>query len=231
VRLDHLLSRERDPPANRALRPAVALWVIPGSAAGGSRGARGELPGRARPGRHPRRRAPAGDGGRTAWPAGTPAGHRMRCPRGRSTEQARCPAQRRRTTDSVSSTSFLPLFSGSCPPSGRTAPRPGRPQGDPGWHLYNRRSSRKTSILPTLCRTSEHGQTVDALALGADEGRRRRRKVLGSCQQALSQDYPNGETPPWSYRETTSLLERWGAPGELKHLSTPRKGNRTRFRQ
>jgi len=43
---------------------------------------------------------------------------------------------------------------------------------------------------------------VDALALGADEGRCRRRKVSGSCQQAMIREFPNGATPPWSYTET-----------------------------
>ena len=35
---------------------------------------------------------------------------------------------------------------------------------------------------------------MDALALRGDEGRGTLRKVLGSCEQALIQKYPNGET-------------------------------------
>lgn len=35
---------------------------------------------------------------------------------------------------------------------------------------------------------------VDALTVRGDEGRTRLRKVLGSCQEALIQEYPNGAT-------------------------------------
>ncbi len=37
---------------------------------------------------------------------------------------------------------------------------------------------------------------VDALAITGDEGRGSLRKVLGSWQQALIQECPNGETHP-----------------------------------
>ena len=35
---------------------------------------------------------------------------------------------------------------------------------------------------------------MDALALGADEGRGKRRYASGSCKQALIRGFPNGET-------------------------------------
>ena len=38
-------------------------------------------------------------------------------------------------------------------------------------------------------------QLVDALVAKAEEGRGRLRKVLGSCQQTMIQQYPNEETP------------------------------------
>ena len=41
---------------------------------------------------------------------------------------------------------------------------------------------------------SYKGRTVDALALGADEGRGKRRYASGSCKQALIRGFPNGGT-------------------------------------
>ena len=38
------------------------------------------------------------------------------------------------------------------------------------------------------------GHSVDALAYRGDEGRGTLRKVLGSCEQTLIQEYPNGAT-------------------------------------
>lgn len=38
-------------------------------------------------------------------------------------------------------------------------------------------------------------QMVDALVAKAEEGRGRLRKMLGSRQQIMIQQYPNGETP------------------------------------
>ena len=65
---------------------------------------------------------------------------------------------------------------------------------------------------------------MDALALSADEGRGTLRKVSGSCAQALIRECPNGEThmsdPHVSCPEHIGV---GGEPGELKHLSTPRK--------
>ena len=41
---------------------------------------------------------------------------------------------------------------------------------------------------------SKQGQTVDALALGGDEGRDKLRKVAASGKCATTRKYPNGET-------------------------------------
>jgi hypothetical protein len=46
------------------------------------------------------------------------------------------------------------------------------------------------------------GRTVDALALGADEGRSKQRNVSGSRALALIRKYPNGATPQESCPET-----------------------------
>ena len=54
---------------------------------------------------------------------------------------------------------------------------------------------RRNRPLGELLKWSSYtGHGVDALAPGADEGRGRRRNALGSCEQALIQRYPNGET-------------------------------------
>jgi hypothetical protein len=45
-----------------------------------------------------------------------------------------------------------------------------------------------------LKRLSYKGRTVDALALGADEGRGERRYASGSCKHALIRGFPNGGT-------------------------------------
>ena len=68
------------------------------------------------------------------------------------------------------------------------------------------------------------GRSVDALALRGDEGRGTLRKGLGSCEQALIRTYPNGETHPQGY-PSLNKIGLGGEPGELKHLSTRRKGH------
>ena len=40
------------------------------------------------------------------------------------------------------------------------------------------------------------GHLVDALAYTGDEGRGTLRKVMGSCEQTLIHECPNGETHP-----------------------------------
>ena len=68
------------------------------------------------------------------------------------------------------------------------------------------------------------GRSVDALALRGDEGRGTLRKGSGSCEQALIRTYPNGETHPQGY-PSLNKIGLGGEPGELKHLSTRRKGH------
>ncbi len=73
-------------------------------------------------------------------------------------------------------------------------------------------------------------QSVDALALRAEEGRGRRRNASGSCQQALIRRYPNGETPAVVAQRIRSTLSVMGRQvGELKHLSTRKKRNQKKF--
>ena len=50
------------------------------------------------------------------------------------------------------------------------------------------------SLIPELVYSLM--QIVDALAVGAEEGRGRLRKASGSCLQALIRRFPNGETLP-----------------------------------
>jgi len=57
---------------------------------------------------------------------------------------------------------------------------------------------------------------VDALALGADEGRDEHRYASGSCKQALIRRFPN---------QISARISNDGERRELKHLSTCRKRN------
>ena len=67
-------------------------------------------------------------------------------------------------------------------------------------------------MVPTWASEGESyaGQAVDALALGADEGRRRRRHAPGSCQQAAIRGGPNGATRRWSCTGTARRMHRRG---------------------
>ena len=69
---------------------------------------------------------------------------------------------------------------------------------------------------------------VDALAILAEEGRGKLRKAADRCKQPLTRIYPNGWTLQWLCT-VIYISEYRGAPGELKHLSTQRKSNQTRF--
>ena len=59
-----------------------------------------------------------------------------------------------------------------------------------------------------------------------------RRNALGTCWERVSQRSPNGATRPGSYRDTGENADAsprgQGAPGELKHLSTPRRRQEAR---
>jgi hypothetical protein len=71
---------------------------------------------------------------------------------------------------------------------------------------------------------------VDALALGADEGRGKLRKALGRRKQPLIQRLPNGETRLGKAQSLhTEYIGMQGELGELKHLSTRRKRKKNRL--
>ena len=68
---------------------------------------------------------------------------------------------------------------------------------------------------------------VDTLADGGEEGRARLRKVLGSCQEALIQKYPNGATQHiviyvTPYGERTRGSETSQYPQEKKSNEIPK---------
>ena len=65
---------------------------------------------------------------------------------------------------------------------------------------------------------------MNALAHGGDEGRVRLREARRSCQKALIPGCPNGATHPFRV-SCTEYIGVGGERGELKHLSTRRKGN------
>ena len=89
--------------------------------------------------------------------------------------------------------------------------------------FVERRTSKESS--------SEQEHKVNALASGAEEGRDKLRKATGSCKWASIRRYPNGETLiAKSYETYTEYIGIRGELGELKHLSTRRKRNQTRFR-
>lgn len=52
-------------------------------------------------------------------------------------------------------------------------------------------------------------QMVDALVAKAEEGRGRLRKVLGSRQQIMIQQYPNEETPLAAMSEMPAQAVAW----------------------
>ena len=56
------------------------------------------------------------------------------------------------------------------------------------------RRKAKQKFEKTSKRSSEEGHKVNALALGAEEGRDKLRKAAGSCEQALNRRYPNEGT-------------------------------------
>ena len=64
---------------------------------------------------------------------------------------------------------------------------------------------------------------VDALALGADEGRGKLRKATGRCKRPLIRGYPNGATRMIvDHALHSKYIAMQGELGELKHLSNPR---------
>ena len=58
------------------------------------------------------------------------------------------------------------------------------------------------------------------MALRGDEGRGKLRKAVVRGTHSLTHRYPNGATHPL---KTDTMPSAWSKPGELKHLSTPRR--------
>ncbi len=75
-----------------------------------------------------------------------------------------------------------------------------------------------------------YGCTVDVLAWVVEEGRDKLRKARGRSKYPLIPRLPNGVTfsgdKPENQQQETVVRAQ---PGELKHLSTRRKRNQTRF--
>ena len=63
---------------------------------------------------------------------------------------------------------------------------------------------------------------MNALAPSADEGRGKLRKASGRRKRSTIRRFPNGAT--WLEQSSRPLLRE--EPGEVKHLSNPRKRNR-----
>ena len=73
---------------------------------------------------------------------------------------------------------------------------------------------------------------VDALALGAEEGRDKLRKAAGRSKYPLIRRYPNGETHMVKHHvpyDESIVIRR--EPAELKHLSRRRKRKKHRLRK
>eukprot|EP00825_Cyclidium_porcatum_P045351 TRINITY_DN687_c0_g1_i5.p2 TRINITY_DN687_c0_g1~~TRINITY_DN687_c0_g1_i5.p2 ORF type:complete len:117 (-),score=8.07 TRINITY_DN687_c0_g1_i5:64-414(-) len=68
--------------------------------------------------------------------------------------------------------------------------------------------------------TWEQERTVDAQALGGDEGRDKLRQAWGRCKQPLIPGFPNGAT---RHSEAMSFRNAESKRGELKHLITHRR--------
>ena len=75
------------------------------------------------------------------------------------------------------------------------------------------------------------GHLVDALALRGEEGRGTLRKAAGRGARSAIRRFPNGATPPRERGSPPEPIGRRGEPGELKHLSSRRKGHQPRLRQ
>jgi hypothetical protein len=71
----------------------------------------------------------------------------------------------------------------------------------------------------------KEGHLVDALAPRGDEGRGTLRQAPGSRERASIRGSPNGATHPSDGVPPPESIGRRGEPGELKHLSTRRKGH------
>ena len=73
---------------------------------------------------------------------------------------------------------------------------------------------------------------MNALALGADEGRDKLRKAAGISKYEMIRRCPNGAIRMEIVHASISeFIAYGGEPPELKHLSRARKRNQTRFRK
>ena len=78
--------------------------------------------------------------------------------------------------------------------------------------------------------SSEEAHTVDALAVRGDERRGSLRKASGSRQTDCDPEMSEWGNPAIiRLLSCTEYIGARGEPGELKHLSTPRKRNQPRF--
>jgi hypothetical protein len=75
------------------------------------------------------------------------------------------------------------------------------------------------------------GHLVDALAPRGDEGRGTLRKAGRRGERSLIPGSPNGATHPRKRVSRSESIGSGGEPGELKHLSSRRKGHQTRLRE
>jgi hypothetical protein len=79
---------------------------------------------------------------------------------------------------------------------------------------------------------AKEGHLEDALAPRGEEGRSTLRKARGRCERSVIPGSPNGATHP--RRESRVSLSEFiggrGEPGELKHLSSRRKGHQQGLR-
>jgi hypothetical protein len=77
----------------------------------------------------------------------------------------------------------------------------------------------------------QEGHLVDALAPRGDEGRGTLRKARGRGEHSLIPGCPNGATHSRKGVSPSESIGRRGEPGELKHLSSRRKGKQARLRK
>jgi hypothetical protein len=96
------------------------------------------------------------------------------------------------------------------------------------WHGY---ATRRPGGAAAGAGRAREGHLVDALASRGDEGRGTLRKAPGSREQASIRGSPNGATHPSDGVPSRESIAWRGEPGELKHLSTRRKGHQPRLRQ
>jgi hypothetical protein len=73
--------------------------------------------------------------------------------------------------------------------------------------------------------SAQEGHLVDALALRGEEGRSTLRKAAGRGERPVIRRSPNGATHPRKRVSPSESIGWRGEPGELKHLTSRRKGH------